>query len=67
MYAEYCTSLSDISASKLIKCHASIHLLYFTMAFALSEQIKTASKTYLKDFGISYMIQLPDVDKSVWV
>ena len=36
----------DIATFKIIKLHASIHLLYFTMAFAVSEQIQTASKPY---------------------
>ena len=40
----------DIATSKLKKLHASIHLLYLTMTFAVSEQIQTASKPYLNQF-----------------
>ena len=39
-----------IATSKFIEWQSSIHLVYFTMAFAVSEQIQTASKPYLNPF-----------------
>ena len=55
----------DIATFKLIKWHAWIHLLYFTMACAVSEQIQTVFKPYLNPFLQVCFFKL-SAERSAW-